>query len=165
MRWMVLALVSAMWASVAVGQEEQLAEFLAVIPRMSGGVAVVDFVDPAPQPEFGKPKEGNKLIAVQLVFLTFPEVTTSVKVNPMFAELKCSDMAIRNSAMGGAPDPALASAEMKEPEDRLMGWVAFEIPVDLNASECKLNYGVMDKSRWIRLAAAEKKQSPTEAPK
>lgn len=172
MRLMVVVLAMVL-AGVAVAQEKELPDFAAMIPGMSGAVVVADYMDPAPDPQFGKPKAGNKLIAVQLMLVSGDaagadgRVSNPVKVNPMYAEIKCSDAAIRKSAMGSAPDPALTSAAITEPSDRVMGWVAFEIPAALRAAECKLNYGIMtDKTRWISLAAAASKQPPpAEAPK
>lgn len=167
MRLMVVVLAM-MLVGVAVAEEQaqQLPEFAAFIPGMSGAVIVADYVDPAPDPKFGKPKEGNKLIAVQLIFVSADgPVNVPVNVNPMFAEIKCSDMAVRNAAMASAPDPRLSSSKITESSDRVMGWVAFEVPLALNAAECKVQYGIGDKTKWISLAKAANRQPPAEAPK
>lgn len=167
MRLVVVMMVAMMWAGSVAAQEQELPPFAAMIPNMSGAVVVADYMDPAPDPQFGKPKAGNKLIAVQLMLVSGDgTISQPVKVNPMYAEIKCSDAAIRKSAMGSAPDPALTSAAITEPSDRVMGWVAFEVPVAFSAAECKLNYGIMtDKTRWIALAAAASKQPVAEPPK
>lgn len=166
MRWIVMVLAM-MVSGGALAQEQELPPFASIIPGMSGAVVVADYMDPAPDPKFGKPKEGNKLIAVQLIFVSAEgPVNVPVHVNPMFAEIKCADMAVRNAAMVGAPDPRLSSSKITESNDRVMGWVAFEVPLALNAAECKVHYGIMsDVTKWISLAAAANKQPPAEAPK
>lgn len=164
MRLMVVVLAMVL-AGVAVAQEKELPEFAAMIPGMSGGLIVADYMDPAPKPKFGKLEAGEKLIAVQLLFATAKEVEKPVVINPMFAEIKCADMAVRNAAMVSGPEPKLSSVEMKEPKDETMGWVAFKIPEGLKAEDCKLNYGIMEKSRWIPLKAALVRNPPAEAPK
>lgn len=163
MRWIVMVLAM-IFAGLAVGQDEEVPPFAALIPGMSGGVVVMDYMDPAPKPKFGKLEAGEKLIAVQLMFATPKEVEKPIKINPMFAEIKCADMAVRQVAMASGPEPSLGSVEMKDPLDKTMGWVAFKIPEGLKAAECKLNYGLMEKSNWIPLSAAYEKQ-PKAAPK
>lgn len=163
MRWIVLMLAM-MCAGSAVGQDAEPPPGSAFIPgKVKAGVIVMDFQDPAPKPKFGKAEEGNKLIAVQLVFGSGED--GKVAVNPMFAEIQCADFAVRTAAMMSAPSPELKASELKKKGDKMMGWVAFEIPTELKASECKLAYGVMEKSDWIPLSDAMAKQPPKDAPK
>ena len=163
MRWIVMVL-ALMCAGVAVAEEMVVPPFAAVIPGdHKAGVVVMDYQDPAPKPKFGKPEEGHKLIAVKIGIGNGEEGETPV--NPMFVELQCADFAVRNAALMGAPKPELGATKLKKAEDKVVGWVAFEIPVELKAAECKLAYGVMEKSDWIPLSAAMEKQPKKDAPK
>lgn len=162
MKWMMVC-VMMLVMGVAMAEEPKPPPVgTAQIPGAKALVAVQDFSDPAPKPKFGKPKEGMKFVGVQLVFLMGEE--GDVQVNPMAVDLQCADYAVRTVAFGASQEPELKSSHLKKPKDVIMGWVGFEIPLELKAEECKVAYGFMEKSDWIPLSDAVKRQQK-DAPK
>jgi len=156
MRLMVVVLAM-MVAGVAVAEEAATPpKGSAMIPGAKAVVGVQDFSDPAPKPKFGKPKDGMKFVGVQLVFFMGEE--GEVQVNPMGVDLQCADFAVRTVAFGASQEPELKSTQLKKPKDAVMGWVGFEIPVELKAEDCKVAYGFLEKSDWIPLSDAKSKQ-------
>ena len=125
-------------------------------------MVVLDYQDPAPKPQFGEPDAGHKFVGVKIGVGNAE--AGELMVSPMFVELQCADFAVRSAELMGAPKPELAATQIKTASDKVVGWVAFQIPAELKAAECKLNYGMMDKSDWIPLSAAKEKQ-PKDAPK
>ena len=164
MRWIVMTVLAMVFAGLAVAEEQALPPFAAMVPGdVKAAVVVMDYQDPAPKPKFGGAEEGHKLVAVKIGVGNGED--GEVSVNPMFVEIQCADSAVRGTKFGSAPKPELRATQNKKASDKVVGWVAFEIPNDLKVVDCQLNYGMLDKSDWIPISAAMEKQPKKDAPK
>lgn len=101
--------------------------------------------------QFVKPKEGNRFIAIQILFDN-TNGNGNITANPLFFKLKDIEGNEYNAELMSAKEPALGSSEV-EAGDILKGWVTFQVSSSLDIETLKFRYVAFSKkSNWINLS-------------
>jgi hypothetical protein len=135
--------------------EETEGKAQSVIEGIGTVIKIVNIEDEATSDnEFLKPKDGNKFVAIQVLFdnANGKDVVTA---NPLFFKLKDTEGNEYNAKLMGAKEPALGSSEI-DVGDIVKGWLTFQIAEDIDLEALKLRYVAFSKkSGWINLSDAE----------